>query len=281
MKLFNEGNGAPRRRWRSDATRQRWIHRYLSALRRVRPGEPWPLPFWSGARSLLGALFEGGELLRPASSGPPRGATVERIAALGLPFGIEELGGWALDADTVLVVREILDRWKPRTIVECGAGRSTLFLAAWASEQAAARDVLIVSLEQDEKVLADLSRRLREIGLDQHSRLIHSPTTDQGVYTVRPGELEEMLAGRKAELLLIDGPFGPAGCRRFTLPMLVSYAAESCCWLLDDAFRDGELRALREWAAMTAVKVEGIFPVGKGLAVGSVRGRMTPAQLEA
>ena len=53
--------------------------------------------------------------------------------------------------------------------------------------------------------------------------------------------------------------------------MLAPYSRAGTRWFLDDAFRDGELDILRNWARQPEFGVQGIVPIGKGLATGVIR----------
>lgn len=81
----------------------------------------------------------------------------------------------------------------------------------------------------------------------------------------------ELLPGSRlplADWVLIDGPFGHPGCRALVLPSILRWLRPNARWYLHDSFRDGELRALREWSKHPEIVVEGVIPVGKGLGTG-------------
>jgi len=50
--------------------------------------------------------------------------------------------------------------------------------------------------------------------------------------------------------------------------MLAKFSHHGARWFLDDAFRDGELGILRKWQRLPGIEVNGIYPIGKGLATG-------------
>ena len=55
--------------------------------------------------------------------------------------------------------------------------------------------------------------------------------------------------------------------------MLERFCRPGARWLLDDGFRDGELDFLREWQQRKQCVVAGIWPTGKGLAMGIVKSK--------
>ena len=116
-----------------------------------------------------------------------------------------------------------------------------------------------------------IESRLLQHGLKDCVRVIHAPISEQGKYELDAKKLSEQLGPDKADWLLIDGPSGPEGCRVWTLPLLAKFCRSGTRWFLDDAFRDAEVRILGEWLRLPGVIVEGIYPVGKGLATGILK----------
>jgi len=98
--------------------------------------------------------------------------------------------------------------------------------------------------------------------------VVHVPLRE-GPYDV--GKLGVVPPGGHVDWILIDGPSGPPGCRYWTLPALRGHCGPGARWFLDDAFRDGELAILRKWRNVSGIVVEGIYPIGKGLATGRAR----------
>jgi hypothetical protein len=183
-----------------------------------------------------------------------------------LPPG--SLSAWTLDVRTIDLLWECLRQERPSTILECGAGVSTLIFTTYASLTSPMPFVL--SFEQDDDYRRDLERRLVARNVQRNVRIIHVPVEESGRYRFDDAAIERALAGRRADLLLIDGPSGPPGCRDSTLPALARFCRSGARWFLDDAFRDGELKVLEAWSNVRGFVVEGIVPVAKGLATGTV-----------
>lgn len=74
----------------------------------------------------------------------------------------------------------------------------------------------------------------------------------------------------KVDWILIDGPAGSPGCRFNTLPTLLRFCHVGTRWFIADAFRDAEMKVLHQWQNIQNIAVEGIYPIGKGLATGQV-----------
>lgn len=180
------------------------------------------------------------------------------------------LGVWSLDEESIYILWDMLLRHRPEVLIECGAGVSTMVLACYASLTPLLNSVFprIICLEQNEDVKNSVESRLKKSDLNQYVKVLYSPIDQDGNYQISDAEMLKSLNGRLADLLLIDGPSGPPGCRATTMPLLKRYCNENAQWLLDDALRDGELKALQTWSNLQKVSVDGIYAVGKGLARG-------------
>jgi hypothetical protein len=248
---------------------------HLRFLGRVCGGKPVPLWYWALFRRFTGIFSSGLDLLFPSYESLRSSGESLKIEELKTLLMSDTLGEWALDAQTIILLWEILHREKPRLIVECGAGISTLVLARYAALAFSERDpCFIVSLEQDFETSRSVRLRLSSVSLDRFVNVVHSPLDPNGNYSL--DNFEKVLARiprRSIDFLVIDGPAGVTGCRLATLPMLLTHCKEGARWFLDDAFRDGEMRILKQWSRLIGIQVEGIYPIGKGLGTGSVRHR--------
>jgi len=202
------------------------------------------------------------------------GACVE-VAELRDVFSRCMIGDWALDPDSIGLLWESLQEDRPNSILEFGSGKTTLMLARYAESRRPER-VTVVSLEQGVTARAATERLLEESGLGGLVTVLTVPIDDSGFYQVAPDQVAVALAGSQPEWLLIDGPHGPAGCRLDTLLRFGALCAPASHWYLDDAFRDGEMEALIRWNRTPGLRVDGIYPVGQGLATGRI---VAPASL--
>jgi predicted O-methyltransferase YrrM len=189
------------------------------------------------------------------------------------------LGEWSLDADTITFLWQAIREDRPKIIIECGAGVSTLLLAkGLADNRFRTKNVAsLLSLEQDVRVKEAVEKRLEACGLKQYVTILHAPISKRGDYQFDANELRKHLGSQEVDWLIIDGPAGPEGCRVSTLPFLARFCRPGARWFLDDAFRDGELKLLNHWDCLPGIEVEGIYPIGKGLGAGVVK---DPEQFE-
>lgn len=245
---------------------------HLAVLKRIHGSSPVSLNYWIAVRNLLHhAGMRESDLLFPPYELLRSHGTLLNISELRVLLANETLGLWALDAETIAVLWDSLWRDRPRVILECGAGVSTLVLAIYAvlASERLGDHHFVFSLEQDLQIKERVEEKLKENHLDDWVQIIHAPLDDKGMYNL-DGLRKALLAGPQIDWILIDGPSGPPRCRFNTLPALVGFCRVRATWFLDDAFRDAELRILREWRNMPRISVEGIYPVGKGLARGYV-----------
>lgn len=160
------------------------------------------------------------------------------------------VGGWALTAASLLEVWHLVETHRPRTIVECGSGTSTLWLAYAARHIGGAR---VVALDHDARFAAATRALLERHGLGEFAEVRHAPLRE-----VRVGEevlswydTEQLTDVASVELLLVDGPpkWTGAQARYPALPVLRDRLAPGALILADDAQRPEERRTIRRWRA--------------------------------
>ena len=246
---------------------------------RTRPGapaaptfRPIPLRDWLGMRRFMRRVTAGPDTLVPPMETFKGSASSLSDPELARLLASDELGTWALDGATIEVLWERLQAERPRTVLEFGAGVSTVILARYAQWRAAQglQRAVIVSVEQDAKVRDKVEKRLAENEISEGVHVLHAPLSEASRYQIDSNAIRQCLGEYAIDWVLIDGPAGPDGCRVSTLPDVMELCADGARWFLDDALRDGEIGILREWSRLRNVTVEGIYPIGKGLATGTV-----------
>lgn len=158
--------------------------------------------------------------------------------------------GWALSPDILLgYVAEILGR-RPRTVLECGSGVSTVW-AAYALQQLGAGRVL--ALEHEAEFAAKTRGVLADHGLSDVAEVRHAPITpldlpDGAWQWYDTAALKDV---HDVDLVLIDGPpkATQEQARYPALPVLRDLLAPGAVLLLDDAARPDEQAILERWQA--------------------------------
>lgn len=189
-------------------------------------------------------------------------------------------GGWSIGPDTARVLATLFDAVRPRLVLEFGSGSSTvLFAALCARMDEGAR---VVSLDETETFATRTRGMLNALGLSQRATIVVAPVVRRtiGDWTgrmYRPSEaaMRHALDGRRADLVFVDGPanwLGKRGdCRFGTLPAARAWANDGAVFAADDALRPRDLEIVRRWGNLSFVDIEGIIPLGRGLAVGRLR----------
>ena len=247
-------------------TRVLIVRAHLGLLRALNGKRAISIRYWLCLRRLVGRCFLVSDALERGWV-PGRGDDLA-VPELQTLLQGDVLGIWSLDRHSIALLWRELLKDRPATILEFGAGLSTLVLARYAVMQPGRR---VISIEQHLETKQRTEARLAAAGLAHSVTILHAPVTTEGKYQLDSEAVSESLARRRVNWVLIDGPNGPPGCRVWTLPPVVGFCAPGARWFLDDAFRDGELRALETWTRWRAVRVEGIYPCGKGIATGLVR----------
>lgn len=164
------------------------------------------------------------------------------------------VGGWALTAASLLQIWHIVESDQPRTIVECGSGSSTLWLAYAARH---IEGVRIVALDHNEHYAAATCALLDLHGLSDVADVRHAPLRDVtvGGETLSWYDTDQLADVESIDLLLVDGPPQRTGPRaRFpAVPLLRDRLATGAVILADDATRPAEQKAFAQWRAAYGV----------------------------
>jgi len=118
---------------------------------------------------------------------------------------------------------------------------------------------------------------LKDCSLEKNVRLVHCPLRRhviEGVeitcYDLSDGFLQAVLKDDRPDFVVIDGPAAEPGARFGILPLVRQFLRPRAWFFMDDALRDGELRAAQLLSQLPYVRVDGVYLVGKGLLVGQV-----------
>jgi Methyltransferase domain len=175
----------------------------------------------------------------------------------GLPGGYLPWSKCSLRPSALVVVlNDILTNGR-RTIVECGSGVSTVYMARLLR----GHDGHIHALEHDAGWASTVERMLEAEGLSEAVSILHAPLEPHplaldGNDWYAPHVAEELL-GLSPDLLLIDGPHGGAKrklARYPALPFFRPILGESSTVVLDDIQRPGEQELLGRWEEETGME---------------------------
>lgn len=193
-----------------------------------------------------------------------------------------DLGGWAADpvfADTV--VRRILRR-RPRRVVECGSGWTTVLIAACLRKLGAGR---VVALEHEERFGNRTRALLAAAGCGDRAEVVDAPLASHHLegeeYPWYSLDRTERLEG-PIDVLVVDGPPKSVGAfaRYPAVPVLRGRLDDDYVILLDDGFRTDEARIARAWGRNQGVEPE-LLARGRGIWALESRGQVAPDHRDA
>ncbi len=169
--------------------------------------------------------------------------------ALGFDRGIPWSEHWTAAADFLELVAKEVVAHKPRRILECGSGLTTLVMARCCQRLGKGR---VVSLENGGEFAHAAQNWLETYGLSSCAEVIHAPLVDihVGEGTWQWYDCQDLPQG-PFDLLVVDGPPGflqPLS-RYPALPLLADRLAKNALVILDDAARPDERAVVARWLA--------------------------------
>ena len=137
--------------------------------------------------------------------------------------------------------------YRPKTIVECSSGLTTLVLARCCQLNESGK---VLSLENGAEYAEKTRKDLKSFGLEQYAEVIHAP-----LHKVIINDREydwyhlEALHAVSIDMLVIDGPSGftQKHVRYPAIPMLYDRLSHESVIYLDDASRGDEKEIVEMW----------------------------------
>ena len=158
------------------------------------------------------------------------------------------LGGWAMDPAATLKLVQMLLEQRPKLVLECGSGASTVWLAAALKQSGGGK---LVSLDHLEAYAQDTTRALHQQGLQDVAQVrlaaLEDVEIDGETFSWYARSALEDLHG--VELLSVDGPPSAVGrlARYPAVPLVATRLADQAVIVLDDTDRRDEKAALKRW----------------------------------
>lgn len=168
-----------------------------------------------------------------------------------LPGHGMEFGGYAVDADLASVLRSHVRHGGHRSIVEFGAGLSTLTMALALEELGG--DGSIVSFEAGDAFGAEVTLMLARAGLSHRARVVHAPLAARRIQgrdvSWHDPDMVVAEAPAHVDLLFVDGPVSVDAWSRWpALEVLWAQMSAGSVSLLDDSRRRREHHCAMRWA---------------------------------
>jgi len=188
-------------------------------------------------------------------------------ADLGFRRSLPSTRGWAASPDFLSVLAHHVLQARPKVILECGSGVSTVVLARACELNGMGR---VYSLEH----LPDFAERARSElhrhGLDGHGEIIDAPLMRHSLEGMEWSwyGLQE-LPPIQVDMLVIDGPPKATGplARYPAGPLLFPHLNPGASVFLDDAHRQDEQDAVARWLRERPDLICNWVPSEKGCAI--------------
>lgn len=187
---------------------------------------------------------------------------------LGLAKSLPATRGWAASPDFLAQLAQHALEEKPRTVVECSSGVTTLVLARCMQLNGAGK---VYSLEHDEQYAEQTRAHLARHGLASFAEVVVAPLRALPIdaaswlwYT-----LDGLPKATPIDMLVIDGPPRAVGplARYPAGPTLFHRLAPRATVFLDDAGRADELAILARWKSEFPALAQSKRDCEKGCAV--------------
>lgn len=163
-------------------------------------------------------------------------------------------GGWAMDARSLALLVDLIDKERPSLVVELGGGTSTIWLG-YVLQRAGAR---LVSFEHDSGYGSRTQAAVTRHGLDDTVDLRIAPLVpvDESHQWYDPAAFGDLSS---IDLLVVDGPPKKTGAmaRWPAVPQLLDRLSPGALVVLDDANRRDERESVSRWLADHALIDEG------------------------
>lgn len=166
-----------------------------------------------------------------------------------LPVPIKPRGWWIDPVFGQLLVETVAEL-RPRVVVECGSGSSTVLIAACLEEL---KQGFLLSLEEESLAAMRTREMLKLRGLDRWARVLDAPLTPVDVDGVERNwyslPTDDLWLPDPIDLLVVDGPSAArdAYARFPAVPLLRPHFNSEAVILMDDGNRRGERETARAW----------------------------------
>jgi predicted O-methyltransferase YrrM len=161
----------------------------------------------------------------------------------GLPYS----ENWSADADFIQIIVDACLNDKPKQVLECSSGLTTLMLARCCQINGNGH---VISLEDGLQYADNTRSYIDRYGLDAYATVVHAPLQEM-VVDGNPYAwyATDAIPDSGIDMLVIDGPSGfiQKNSRFPALPVCYSRLSDNCTVYLDDAAREDEQVIVQLW----------------------------------
>lgn len=165
---------------------------------------------------------------------------------------------WAMEPGSLLNLLAAIQYNDYRTVVECGAGLSTVMIGKLLKQLGRGH---IFALEDDERWHAVMSAAVAKEDLEDYVTLLYAPlekNPESGELWYSQAAAQRILDSVDiVDLLIVDGPKSIATLSRMpTLPTFASKLSHKSLVVLDDSKRESERQVLKHWQERFKLDIE-------------------------
>lgn len=176
-------------------------------------------------------------------------ANLNLLQLVKLDAGVPPMGGWAASPDLTLLIMDTVLARKPGTVVECGSGISTLFIALTAEQHGL--HTRVVALEHDARFKKSTEELLERHGMSHRAEVRLAPLVPGSVAGHPTPWYDESALDDLTDIgvLVIDGPPTATGehARYPAVPLMREKLSGACTIIMDDLIRDSDREVAQRW----------------------------------
>lgn len=162
------------------------------------------------------------------------------------------LRGWSASPDLMVLLIELLEQYRPKSILELGSGASSIATARYASKTGAA----LLSIDHEEKFAEKTRDTIEKWGFSEALELrIASIIDNDGCLFYDKKVISS--SRRSFDFVFLDGPPNKIQekIRGNLLPLFSDLLQPGCLILLDDYYRKSEREVVRHWISEGLVEL--------------------------
>ena len=174
---------------------------------------------------------------------------------------------WSAAADFLELIKDHCLKAKPKTIVECSSGATTVVLAKCCEINKQGK---VFSLENGKEYAINTRNNVKDFELEKYADVIHAPLETIEVDSNSYQWYESKnLPEKKIDMLVIDGPPGfiQRHSRLPALPLLFDQMEDKSIVFLDDAARDEEKEIVEMWLGISPSVTHEFVELERGCSV--------------
>ena len=153
--------------------------------------------------------------------------------------------GYAASPDYLYEIKKIIEKERPKLILEVGSGLSTIISSYTLRKNELGK---IISLDHDQKYGNQTIENIKKHNLEKYAKVLFAPLKEYE-NNLLWYDIDVIDHIDSIDMLIIDGPPSKiSSCARYpALPLLINKLSDNAIIILDDASRKSEQQAINRW----------------------------------